>query len=53
MKKSILLTLTVILIAILCYMLYNYGKKEGQNIKRSLMEQLSGDKTHEGGNKRR
>ncbi len=53
MKKSILAALAVILIAILCYMLYNFGKSEGESIKKALIEGRSGKNNEEDGNKGR
>ena len=52
MKRSILAALAVILIAILCYILYNHGRDEGESVK-ALMEQQSEGKKNEDGNKRR
>lgn len=43
MKKSIIVTVVIFLIAIACYVLYNSGKEEGEAAKRMFIKTSRGN----------
>ena len=43
MKRSIAVTIAVILITIICYILYNSGKEEGETARKEILENRKGN----------
>ncbi|MEP7258474.1 MAG: hypothetical protein ABI687_08800 [Flavitalea sp.] len=44
MRKSIAVTIAVILLTLICYILYNSGKEEGETARKEILENRTGNK---------